>query len=250
MLSFRMRRASRGRRVESLHGFTVRINDPANYFVLVKDIFVREVYRFTADRPDPLVLDCGSNIGMSILYFKHLYPDARIVGFEPDPDVFALLQENVERNGLREVELVHAAVAGNQGRSELKADHAYASTLLGGDAPPVAGVDRVTVDTVRLRDWLFEPVDFIKLNIEGSEYEVIEDIADRLHFVKEIVIEYHHLPGLPRTLHAILSRLHDAGFEYLIHDFDAQTNPGSEPPFVLDEDSRYFLLIYAKRPAR
>jgi hypothetical protein len=44
-----------------------------------------------------------------------------------------------------------------------------------------------------------------------------------------------------------LGLLHEHGFEYLINDFDSETNGGVQPPFGLDPDSRYFLLIYAKR---
>jgi hypothetical protein len=70
-----------------------------------------------------------------------------------------------------------------------------------------------------------------------------------LHHVKEMVIEYHHLPGLPRTLHKILEILDRQGFEYLINDFDAETNGSVAPPFRLASESRYFLLIYAKKLA-
>jgi FkbM family methyltransferase len=246
-LDARMKRAGSSPRTEQFAGYTIDINDPANYYVLVKDIFHRQIYGFTATRGDPLVVDCGSNIGMSILYFKYRYPRARIVGFEPDPEVFALLQQNVKQNGLDDVKLVQAAVGAQSGRAEFLAGHAFASTLVEDAAPFQA--EPVTVDVVRLRDQLIEPVDFLKLNIEGAEHEVMEDIADRLDLVSQLVLEYHHLPGMPRTLHLILARLHEAGFEYLVNDLDARTNPGSQPPFSLGPDARYFALVYAKRAA-
>lgn len=77
--------------VERCCGFTVRINDGLNFYILYKDIFIKRIYHFEAQRPDPLILDCGSNIGMSILYFKHVYPKARIIGFEPDPAIYPML---------------------------------------------------------------------------------------------------------------------------------------------------------------
>ena len=58
--------------------------------------------------------------------------------------------------------------------------------------------------------------------------------------VQEMVIEYHHLPGLPRTLHRILALLHRQGFEYLINSFDGITNPGSLPPFRLEPEQPVF----------
>jgi hypothetical protein len=68
-----------------------------------------------------------------------------------------------------------------------------------------------------------------------------------INSVGEIIIEYHHLPGLPRTLHEILALLHRNGFEYLVSDFDAGVNPATQPPFRIGAETRYFLLIYARR---
>ena len=229
-------------------GYTVRFNDGANFYILYKDIFVHRIYHFGAQRPDPFILDCGSNIGMSILYFKRLYPQARIVGFEPDPEVVPFLQENVVRNGLKEVQLVQAALSRNGAKRTLYSDGKYGSGLsehlLQGSHQTWRRYD---VACVRLRDYLTAPVDFLKMNIEGAELEVLADTEDRLRQVREMVIEYHHLPGLPRSLHEILQILHRQGFDYLINDFDSETNGGVRPPFVLTPESRYFLLIYAKR---
>jgi hypothetical protein len=76
----------------SFLNYSVRINDGPNFYILYKDIFIHRIYHFEAQRPDPLILDCGSNIGMSILYFKHIYPRARVIGFEPDPAIFPYLE--------------------------------------------------------------------------------------------------------------------------------------------------------------
>ena len=185
---------------------------------------------------------------MSILYFKHVYPQARIIGFEPDPTIFPYLQENIAGNNVADVLLVRAAVARQEGRLAFYSDGKYGSCLaehLSGGIP--AEWTKYEVPCVRLRDYLTEPVDFLKMNIEGAEWETIADSADRLRQVREMVIEYHHLPSSPRTLHQILALLHRQGFEYLVNDFDSETNGGVCPPFRLTPKSRYYLLIYACR---
>jgi FkbM family methyltransferase len=228
--------------------YIVRINDGPNFYILYKDIFIKRIYHFEAQRPDPLILDCGSNIGMSILYFKHVYPKARIIGFEPDPAIFPYLEENIKRNGLTDVKLMQAAVAGREGRLTFYSDGKYGSCLadhLPADIP--SDWQKYEVPCVRLRDYLTEPVDFLKMNIEGAEWEALADSQDRLRQAREMVVEYHHLPGLPRTLHEILALQRRQGFEYLVNDFDSETNGGVRPPFRLTPESRYYLLIYAKR---
>jgi FkbM family methyltransferase len=229
-------------------GYKLRIVDVANFYILSRDIFSRRIYHFNSARPDPLILDCGSNIGMSVLYFKMVYPQARVVAFEPDPALFPVLQENVALNHLERVELIQAALSSKQGAVAFFSDGRYASCLaehLPSDLPE--SWKRFEVPTVRLRDYLGQEVDLLKMNIEGAEWEALADSEDRLRQVREMVVEYHHLPGLPRTLHCILELLDRRGFAYLINDMDHETNPAVEPPFHLDDDSRYYLLIYGRR---
>lgn len=45
------------------------------------------------------------------------------------------------------------------------------------------------------------------MNIEGAEFEVLAESSEHLRMVREMIVEYHHLPGLPRTLHKILTLL-------------------------------------------
>lgn len=237
--------ASPGSRLKCLE-FTVRINDGPNFYVLYNDIILQGIYRFTAMRPDPFILDCGSNIGMSILYFKHLYPQARIIGFEPDPGIVGYLHENVKANGLADIQVVQAAIGGREGSLTFYSDGKYGSCLahLSSEAIP-DGWTRYEIPCVRLSDYLNEPVDFLKMNIEGAEWEALADCGDRLQQVHEMAIEYHHLPGLPRTLHKILSLLDELGFEYVVSDFDLATYSGARTPVVLNEATSYFRHIYA-----
>jgi tRNA1(Val) A37 N6-methylase TrmN6 len=44
------------------------------------------------------VFDCGANIGFATIFFKWLFPKARIYAFEPDPATYALLEKNVKTN--------------------------------------------------------------------------------------------------------------------------------------------------------
>jgi FkbM family methyltransferase len=225
----------------------IRINDGPNFFMQYKDIFVNRIYHFETASPAPTILDCGGNIGMSVLYYKLIYPQAKVTTFEPDPSVFGYLQDNVARHGMNDVQLVQAAVCGREGSLTFHSDGKYASNLASETAPLEEGWTKQLVPCVRLSSYLTAPIEFLKINIEGAEWEALADSGERLRLVNEMVIEYHHLPGLPRTLHHILDLLDRQGFEYLINDFDSETNGGVQPPFRLTRETRYFLLIYAKR---
>src|SRR5713101_1287901 len=233
---------------ERLLHYTVRFPHGPDCYVLYKDIFINRVYHFEAQRPNPLILDLGSHIGLSILYFKHIYPQARIIGFEPDPTAFPYLKENIVENDLTDVRLVQAAVAGQEGALTFYSDGNVASSLA--EPPPDDPHHRWTkyeLPCVRLRDCLTEPVDFLKMNIEGAEWEVLADSEDCLHQVRELVVEYHHGPHLPRTLHKILAMLHRHHLEYVVSDFGLSAYGKVRPPINLHPKTSYCRHIYACR---
>ena len=68
-----------------LLGFRIRFSSVGILRELFREIFVGGIYMFECNTDRPIIVDCGSDIGMSILFFKRLYPKARIIGFEPDP---------------------------------------------------------------------------------------------------------------------------------------------------------------------
>lgn len=216
-------------------------------FDLYEDIFINHVYGFDAQRPDPRILDCGANIGMSVLYFKHRYPEARIVGFEPDPTILTFLEENIKRNGLTGVEVVNAALASEPGTITLNSDGGAASHLESYKPDDDATWQTFEVPCVRLSDYLDEPVDFMKMNIEGAEYEVLSECEPRLSQIREMNIEYHRLPGVPCTLHKILELLDRNGFIYTVSDFGLAMYGSPQPPVHLDPQARFWRQIYASR---
>jgi hypothetical protein len=88
------------------------------------------------------------------------------------------------------------------------------------------GWSKYEVPCVRLRNYLIDSVEFLKMNIKSAEWRVLADSEDRLQQVREVVIEHHHLPGVPRTLNKILDLLQRQAFEYLVNGLNHETNPG------------------------
>ena len=53
-----------------------------------REVFIKFDYFFKTNIKQPFIVDCGSNIGLSILFFKMIYPHCRIIAFEPDEEAF------------------------------------------------------------------------------------------------------------------------------------------------------------------
>lgn len=177
----------------------------------LEEIFSDKIY-LQQLAPDSYILDCGSNIGLSILYLKSVCPGATIEGFEPDVANFALLQKNVQGNGLTNVILHQKAVWNanttlmfeNKGSLASKVD-AHAST-------------GTKVEAARLRDFINRPVDFLKIDIEGAEYPVMLDIEDKLDLVKVMFLEYHGSFVQNNELLHMLEMVRKAGFNFYIRE--------------------------------
>jgi FkbM family methyltransferase len=202
-----------------LLGTEIGLVDAASFLFMYEEIFERQIYKFKAKNQQPTIIDCGSNIGLSILYFKQLYPNSHVVAFEPDVKVFKVLEDNVQKLELPDVKLVNKAVWSSETILEFMSEGADGGRVIQLES----NRERYQVPTTRLRDYLNEPVDFIKLDIEGSETEVIKDCKDLLYNVDNFFVEYHSFANESQTLHLLLNILFEAGFRLHIHP--AVTSP-------------------------
>ena len=183
-----------------------------------EDLFVKRALAFVSPSPAPRILDCGANIGLASLFFRRLYPDARITAFEADPALFQILSANLAGNGAQDVETRHAAVWTSTGTLTFQcegSDSGMISTLPGA----VAG-RATTVPSLRLRDVIDQgPVDLLKLDIEGAEGAVLADCEPVLGRVKAIVMDLHEFDPAARQAPGVLELLARAGFQYSIDEF-------------------------------
>ncbi len=219
---------------------TLRIVDSLSFLFMYEELFHQEIYRFRTEGR-PYILDCGSNIGLSILYFKRLFPDAEVVGFEPDARIFAALSANVSAYRLADVTLMPKAVWSSETTLVFHAE--------GADGGRVSeGTDGGTrIETLRLRDYLVRPIDFLKIDIEGAELEVLRDCRDRLDKVKRLFVEFHSFSDRKQDLESLLECLASAGFRYYVQT----TGTESKQPFISRYESAGMdmqLNIYAYRP--
>lgn len=186
-----------------------------NLVYLIREVFLKGEYEFDTKTNSPFIIDCGANIGMSILFFKKYYPNSRIIGFEPNPDVFQLLKKNVEQNKLQNVTLNNFCLSGSEGEVEFFLDE-NKGTLKGSIISKRGGRRCVKVPSKRLSDFFEEEVDLVKMDIEGAEKEVIHELVrnKRIGIPKTYLIEYHHnIPGQDSEMGDFLSQFEDQGYQ-------------------------------------
>jgi FkbM family methyltransferase len=198
-------------------GFRLRYLEAEWMRYLYREVFAEREYWFATDDPSPVVLDCGSNIGMAILFTKALYPDARITAFEPAPWACAAIEETIRANGLRDVTLHNAALAESEGTLELFHDPTHPGSAVMSVFRDRMPGEPVRVPAVRLSRHVTGPVDFLKLDVEGSELAVLRELAasGAIRQIRQMVIEFHHhMNPAVDNLSECLALLERNGFGY------------------------------------
>jgi FkbM family methyltransferase len=188
-----------------------------SYLEILRD----EIYKFRSRTDKPLIIDCGANMGVSILYFAKEFPQARIIAFEPEEDIYAMLEKNIASFRLTNVELHKKAVWDSETVLEFTTDHGMGGSVtntFSNQAP-------VKVQTVKLANYLQQPVDFLKLDIEGAEYTVLKDCEPYLKNIQNIFVEYHSFVNKEQKLEEILEMLKRAGFRYHLKQSFSQQRP-------------------------
>jgi FkbM family methyltransferase len=211
------RRADHGPGRATVLGMPVYFHDYYWLLEMYEDIFLRRQYEFETERPAPAIVDAGSNIGLAILFFKRLFPLATVLGFEPDADTFELLGRNLEANRLQDVRIRNEALY--DGREELDL---FGDPSTPGSPQMTTSGDRLPgpamrVRATRLSKHVTEPVDFLKVDIEGAERVVLKELEDagKLPLIRRMAIEYHHyVEAGENGLAGLLATLERGGFGY------------------------------------
>ena len=199
------------------------------------EIWHNQSYFFECGTKCPYIIDCGSNIGLSILYFKHIFPNSRVLSFEPDPFLFKYLAQNVRANGLTDIEIVPKAVWSSDTTLPFLSD--------GADGGKVSSASNgLSVEAVMLNQFLDQDVDFLKIDIEGNELEVLNSCSDRLKNVSKIFLEYHSFKDSNQQLSDLLKILEDNHFRYFLNSATQRTKPFA---FMSNEEMDLQVNIYA-----
>ncbi|MBU1120039.1 FkbM family methyltransferase [Patescibacteria group bacterium] len=208
-----------------IHGYEIGYTNKEEFNILKDEIFNKEIYNIDIDlglyakkNYSPVIFDLGAHIGLSILYFKIKYPNSKIIAFEPNPNIFPILEENIECNGLENIEL-HNIALGN--RDEVRVfyidnsgNDSFSTGSFSKDAWNGTQISiPINVTCEKLSKYITSNIDILKVDIEGTETEVLKELveSDKLKYIQNILIEYHPTNnGNPKNL---LKLLNENGFE-------------------------------------
>jgi FkbM family methyltransferase len=175
---------------------------------IIREIFFGREYAPPEGLDPEVIVDLGSNAGFSVLFFKSLYPQARIVAVEPHPDTFRRLRLNTAHLG--RVDLVNAAVTDHDGQATLYSGTESWSAALTSAADRATATVIPAVTLGRLADDLALPtIDLLKMDIEGTESQVLASSQPALRHTQSVIFEYHQEHHEEGTLWTLLDQLRE-----------------------------------------
>jgi FkbM family methyltransferase len=200
--------------------YKVNYINSKEFHILKNEIFGNECYKVNIKKEKPYIIDAGAHIGLSVIYFKSIYPDAEILAFEPNPYTRKILKENIFINNLNNIEVLPYALDSSERERDFYID------MTPSQWQSTAGFNKnswngqysnntsVKVQTKKLSTYLDRSADLLKMDIEGLETKVLTESKDLLKNVNHIIIEYH--PIKKKNFNIITNLLKDSGFKISI----------------------------------
>lgn len=229
--------------VVGIGGCDVHYIDGLSTFHQWVQIFREGNLGFRSSNPSPLIIDAGANVGLATLFWQSTFPQPEIVAVEPCAVAFDCLAQNVGgRSGTTLLQKALWSVAGPVPFRQHADDTSHIA--------PAGGAHEETVDAITLGSILAaceREVDFLKIDIEGAEVDVLLEARSYLPRVQRLFVEYHQFLGRSQRLSELLRLLEGEGYDYVL---DASRSVSRTFDRDLAAASLLFTVnIYAERPA-
>lgn len=185
----------------------------------LQEIWTEKVYPIPNGRDAKMIIDVGANIGAFSVYAAARCPEARVIAYEPDPNAFALLEKNIDENDSSgRITAVPRAVLTDAGQINFfqNLESSTRSTTQGSywasERKKPIPVQSESLRTV-FQTHAIEFCDVLKLDCEGAEYRILEEVAPNLlRRIQKIVMEYHKDPDCSQELSSTAHKLYRNGF--------------------------------------
>lgn len=186
--------------------FWLRKNTASSSIEIYLEIFKYKNHMILPEfkgKKDKIIFDVGANEGFYALGMKKNNPKLKIVAIEPVPSTFKILKKNIQSNKLKNIILVNQALTKKKGK--ITFEMVPEVTFVGGlDIAmqkrkwlDVKRIKKITVNSTTLsslcKKLKIDKIDILKLDVEGSELDILKSSKTFLPNIKKIVIEWHSI---------------------------------------------------------
>ena len=201
-------------RIDLRDGMRLRVRTRMDIWVMKEACLDHQYEKFsTSIQEGWTILDIGAGIGDFAIGVARAHPHSTVYAFEPFPESFALLQENLKLNNVTNVQAKSHAISSENSVIELQAVSAEAvqQSTAAQHAASSIRVPSITLDQF-IADANLARIDYFKMDCEGAEYGILFNAQpETLAKISHLCMEYHD--GVTEYSHDDLARfLEQHGF--------------------------------------
>ena len=164
-------------------------------------------------KEDDVIIDVGGHIGLFTLYASQFCKNGLIFTFEPVKENFELLSENIISNNLKQVKHFNLAVSNSDLPVKLYINEDAAGHSMFSESPQSINVNSISLQQI-FDDNNISNCYFLKLDCEGSEYEIIKNLpTEYFKKIKKMIIEYHMADTHPELLDELIKILKSQNYK-------------------------------------
>jgi len=194
--------------------FWVRVN--TSDLLIVWEIWKAKAYddiRIPIREMD-VVVEFGAHIGAFAVRAARLAHHGQVFAYEASSNNYAQLAQNRQLNGLDNLFIENSAVSDRRGAMPYyrPADNGSLGSLVHESSSFMETVQAITFADI-IAEHGIERIDFLKVDVEGAEYDILLNCADEtLAIVQRVVMEYHEFKGDKRNHQDLVDLLNSQGF--------------------------------------
>ena len=191
-----------------------RLFDNLYFPHILDEIHIKGVYREIFEgKKDLIVVDAGANCGLVTQYFREYAK--QVYAIEPSPEHFEALKKNKEFNEWDNVAVINAGLFGADGEAEVYTNRGNLTmnSLTANYNQGGTKIKTITLETL-MKENEIDEIDFLKMDIEGSEYPIIksEGFKRVLPKIKAMVVEFHPWANNNEDYRPLVEIITSAGF--------------------------------------
>ncbi len=224
----------------------IDINQVAHIFF---EVFGQNIYFFNSKTDKPVIIDIGANIGDSVIYFKWIFPKCQIYAFEPLPTAFNLLKKNIQLNNFSNVHIFNVGLGDTESTVKLYSDRigtSGSSTInkKTSDYKLQSDIQEHTIKIKKISSFKeitkLAQIDLIKIDIEGAEGGLLEQLEKVLPKTDKIIMEFHVIPEISQnSFDKLIELLRKYNFRLSFSGFYRNSNNVSNPFAFLLRGDKY-----------
>ena len=172
-------------------------------------------------REGNIIIDAGAYLGsFTVFAAKKVGKNGKVIAFEPDPNNFEKLMKNINLNKLKNVIAIKKGLYSTNMKMVFDSSEVI-SHIISIDHKEnlnnYMNIEVITLDEI-LEELQIDKVDFIKMDVEGAEVQVLQGCRRTLqkNRVNLAIASYHIVNGLPTS----------SSVEHLLSNWDYRTETG------------------------